>query len=113
MALVNTGTKSASLKRTTTTVIPANATPDVNVADTFTITVAQVSGTGTPTGSVTLQIDGGALFGGTTVTGQTLTANRTVTYSATFDDIGQPPWFWRNISKRRHPCAINRCGGRF
>jgi subtilase family serine protease len=84
---VNTGT-SAGLKSTTTTVIPANATPDVNVADTFTITVAQVSGTGTPTGSVTLQIDGGALFGGTTVTGQTLTANGTVTYSATFTTSG-------------------------
>jgi subtilase family serine protease len=79
---------SASLIGTTTTVVPANPAPTVNVADLFTITVADVSGSGTPTGSVTLQIDGGTLFGGTTVANQTLTANGTLTYSATFTATG-------------------------
>jgi len=83
----NTGA-SAALKSTTTTVVPANLTPDANVADVFAIAVAQVSGTGTPTGTVTLQIDGGTTFGGTTVAGQALTANGTLTYSATFATSG-------------------------
>jgi subtilase family serine protease len=80
----NTGTVLAA---TNTTVVPSNAAPDVNTADTFTITVAAVSGTGTPTGSVTLQIDGGTAFGGTTVANQSLT-NGSLTYSATFATTG-------------------------
>jgi hypothetical protein len=77
----------AGLISTSTTVVPANATPDVNTADTFTITVAEVSGSGTPTGTVTLQIDGGTNYGGTTVPSQTLT-NGSATYSATFTTGG-------------------------
>ena len=84
---VNSGT-SAGLLGTTTTVVPANAAPDVNVADAFTITVAEDSGSGTPTGTVTLQIDGGTAFGGSTVANQTLTSNGTLTYSATFTTAG-------------------------
>ncbi len=84
---VNTGA-GAGLISTTTSVVPSNATPNVNVADNFTITVAEVSGTGTPTGSVILQIDGGTTFGGTTTAAQALTANGTVTYSATFTTVG-------------------------
>jgi subtilase family serine protease len=83
---VNTGT-GAGLTSTTTTVVPSNASPAVSTADIFTITVASVSGSSTPTGSVTLQIDGGTAFGGTTVTGQLLT-NGSVTYSATFTTNG-------------------------
>jgi subtilase family serine protease len=90
----NTGT-SASLMGTTVTVVPANASPTVNTADTFTITVAPVSGSGTPTGTVTLQIDGGTdcggvatTCGGTTLTNQALSANGTLTYSATFTTSG-------------------------
>lgn len=90
----NTGT-GAALMTTNTTVVAANPTPAVNTSDVFTITVAPASGTGVPTGTVTLQIDGGTncggvttSCGGTTVTGQTLSANGTVTYSATFTSAG-------------------------
>jgi hypothetical protein len=89
-------TSSAGLIATTTAVVPANATPDVNVADTFTITVAEASGSGTPTGTVTLKIDGGTdcgglsgdICGGTTLSNQALSANGTLTYSATFTTTG-------------------------
>ena len=81
---VNSGT---ALIATITTVVPSNAAPAVNIADTFTITVAGVSGAGTPTGSVTLQIDGGTVFGGTTVANQALT-NGSMTYNATFTTTG-------------------------
>jgi subtilase family serine protease len=92
---VNAGT-SAGLIATTTTVVPANATPAVNVADTFTITVAEASGSGTPAGTVTLKIDGGTdcgglgitTCGGTTLSNQALSANGTFTYSATFTATG-------------------------
>jgi subtilase family serine protease len=92
---VNAGT-SAGLIATTTTVVPANATPTVNVADTFTITVAEAGGSGTPTGSVTLKIDGGTdcggisgdTCGGTTLSNQALSSNGTFTYSATFTTTG-------------------------
>ncbi len=86
---------SASLISTTTTVVPANATPDVNVADIFTITVAASGGSGIPTGTVTLEIDGGTdcggiatTCGGTTVANKQLSSNGTVTYSATFTATG-------------------------
>jgi subtilase family serine protease len=91
---VNSG-PSASLIGTTTTVAPANATPNVNESDVFTITVAESSGSGMPTGTVTLQIDGGTncggiptTCGGTTVANQQLSSNGTVTYSATFTTTG-------------------------
>lgn len=92
---VNSGA-SASLLSTTTTVVPANAAPDVNVADIFTITVAESGGSGIPTGTVTLQIDGGtdcggipaATCGGTTLANQALSSNGTFTYSATFTTAG-------------------------
>ena len=86
---------SASLIGTTTMVVPSNATPSVNTADTFTITVAEVGGSGTPTGTITLQIDGGTdcggvstTCGGTTVANQALSSNGTLTYSATFTTTG-------------------------
>ncbi|HEY2859588.1 MAG TPA: protease pro-enzyme activation domain-containing protein [Terracidiphilus sp.] len=79
--------KAGSLIATTTTVVPANATVDANTNDVFTISVSGASG-GTPTGSVTLQIDGGTTFGGTTLTNQALGANGTVTYTANFSVAG-------------------------
>ena len=83
---VNTG-PGTGLTGTTTTVVPSNASPAVNTADVFTITVASVKGSTVPTGSVTLQIDGGSNFGGSTVTGQSLN-NGSLTYSATFTTTG-------------------------
>ncbi len=77
----------AALIPTSTKVTPANGTPNVNQADTFTISVAETSGSGTPTGNVTLQIDGGTNFGGTTLANQALT-NGSVTYTATFTTGG-------------------------
>ena len=79
---------SATLLGTTTTVTPSNAAPSVNVADTFTITIASDSGTTVPTGTVTLDIDGGTSLGGSTVAAQSLSANGTLTYSATFTTTG-------------------------
>jgi hypothetical protein len=93
---VNTGT-SAALIGTTTTVSPANSAPNVNTNDVFTITVASDTGSTVPTGTVTLQIDGGANCfgegasegcGGTTVSNQKLSANGTVTYTANFATAG-------------------------
>lgn len=84
---VNTAA-SAALIATTTTVVASNPAPTANTADTFTITVASATGTTVPTGTVTLQIDGGPAYGGTTVTGQALSATGTVTYSATFTSAG-------------------------
>jgi subtilase family serine protease len=83
----NTGT-TASLIGTTTTVSPASTTPTVNTADVFTITVSSSTGTTVPTGTVTLQIDGGTASGGTTVAAQALASNGTLTYSATFTTTG-------------------------
>lgn len=82
----NSGT-SATLIGTTTTVTPANTAPAINTNDVFTITVAANSGTAIPSGTVTLQIDGGTTFGGTTLANQTLT-NGTLTYTANFTTAG-------------------------
>jgi subtilase family serine protease len=79
-------TTGATLISTTTTVTPANAAPSVSTDDVFTITVSSASG-GTPTGVVTLQIDGGTSLGGTTLTSPTLT-NGTVTYTGNFATAG-------------------------
>ncbi|HKE23424.1 MAG TPA: protease pro-enzyme activation domain-containing protein [Terracidiphilus sp.] len=85
----NTGT-SATMIATSTTVsgTPANPAPGASV--TFTITVASTSGSTVPTGTVTLQVDGGTscggvatTCGGTTVSNQTLASNGTVTYTTT------------------------------
>jgi len=76
----------AALIPTTTKVTPANGAPNVNEADTFTIAVAETSGSGTPTGNVTLQIDAGTTAA-KTVSNQAL-VNGSVTYSATFTSGG-------------------------
>lgn len=79
----NTGS-SATLITTTTTVAAANSAPAVNASDVFTITVASSSGSTIPTGTVTLQIDGGTKGGGTTVPAQAISSNGTLSYTATF-----------------------------
>jgi hypothetical protein len=93
---VNSGA-SASLIGTSTSVTPASSAPSVNTNDVFTITVASDTGATVPTGTVTLQIDGGANCfgegasegcGGTTVSNQKLSANGTLTYTANFATAG-------------------------
>ena len=73
----------ATLIGTTTTVSASSTAPTINTSDTFTVTVASDSGTAIPTGTVTITVD--SL---TPVTGLTLTANGTVTYSTTFTTAG-------------------------
>jgi subtilase family serine protease len=88
----NTGT-TAGLIGTTTTITATSTSPNVNTTDTFTITVVAASGTTAPTGTVTLQIDGGtAVTGGTTATAS-LTASSTSgtatgTYQTSFSTAG-------------------------
>ena len=87
--LANAWTSSATtLITTTTTLTAATATPNVSTADTVTITVASTTGGTTPTGNVTLQIDGGTSNGGTTVAAQALSSGGTLTYTANFSTSG-------------------------
>ncbi len=67
---------------------PANASVAAGTNDIVTITVAAQTGSTVPTGSVTLQIDGGPNFGGSTVSSQTLNASGQVTYTANFSTGG-------------------------
>jgi subtilase family serine protease len=67
---------------------PANASVAAGTNDIVTITVTAQSGNMVPTGSVTLQIDGGASFGGSTVSNQKLNASGQVTYTANFASGG-------------------------
>jgi subtilase family serine protease len=73
-------TSTAGLIATTTSITAANSTPNVNATDAFTITVA--GATGTPTGTITLTVDGG------TPISETLTANGTYVYSTSFATAG-------------------------
>lgn len=76
-----------ALIATTTTVTAASTAPTAGANDTITITVAPVSGSGVPTGTVNLSIDGGgttAYNNGGTTASVTLTANGTATYTANF-----------------------------
>jgi subtilase family serine protease len=65
---------------TTTTITAANSAPNVNVSDSFTITVASTSGT--PTGTVNLTVDGG------TAMAETLLSNGTFVYTTSFATPG-------------------------
>jgi hypothetical protein len=83
----NTGTP---LIATTTKATAASGSPSLNTDDVITITVVEASGTGIPTGTVNLSIDGsGSSYGasGSTVTPVTL-ANGTATYTANFKTCG-------------------------
>jgi len=77
----NTGV-SAALIDTTTTIVASSAAPNVNVSDTFTITVASASGTTIPTGNVSIEVDGG------TAMTEALTTNGTYVYTASFATAG-------------------------
>ena len=68
------------LLSTTTTITAANSTPNVNVSDSFTITVASTSGT--PTGTVNLTVDGG------TAMAETVLSNGTFVYTTSFATVG-------------------------
>jgi subtilase family serine protease len=76
-----------TLVATQTTVSAATTSPNVSTNDVITITVAQVGGTGIPTGTVNLSIDGSGTYNGTTTTPVTLT-NGTATYTANFATTG-------------------------
>ena len=80
----------ASLLSSTTTVSASNGSPTAGQSVTFTITVAPISGTGVPTGTVNLSVDGGGTSynnGGTT-TSVTLSSSGTATYTTSFSASG-------------------------
>ena len=79
----------STLISTKTTASAANTAPNVSTNDIITITVAQVGGTATPTGTVNLSIDGSGPYNGagSTTTPVTLT-NGTATYTANFATAG-------------------------
>jgi subtilase family serine protease len=79
------------LLATTTTVSAASGTPDVSTGDIITITVAEAGGSGTPTGTVNLSIDGGGTgYSGSSGTTKSVTlgASGTATYTANFGTTG-------------------------
>jgi subtilase family serine protease len=83
-------TPTSTLVGTTTSISASNAAPAVGASVTFTITVAGISGAGTPGGTVNLSIDGGGTSysdGGTTAS-VTLAANGTATYATSFSTAG-------------------------
>jgi hypothetical protein len=75
----NTG---AVLIDTTTTVTASNAAPTVNTSVNFTISVSSDTGSTIPTGTVNVSVDGA------TAVAETLSANGTYVYSATFTTAG-------------------------
>ena len=87
----NSGT-TAGLIATSTTITASSSSPNANATDTFTITVAAASGSAAPTGTVTLQIDGGTANGGTTTTvavaAGTASGTATGTYQTSFSTAG-------------------------
>lgn len=85
-----TNTASAGTLTSTTTVLSATSTsPNAGASDTVTITVASVPSGSTPTGNVTLSIDGGTTYNSAgTSQSLTLGSSGTVTYSASFTAAG-------------------------
>ncbi len=81
LAIAWTGGTS-TLIGTTTTVSASNGTPALNANDTFTITVAPVTGATVPSGTVALSVDGGALIN------ETLSNNGTYAYVTAFATTG-------------------------
>ena len=73
-------TVAPTLIATTTTIAASSTTPNVGANDTFTITVS--AATGTPTGTVSLSIDGESPIE------ETLTANGTYVYTGSFSTAG-------------------------
>jgi subtilase family serine protease len=81
---------STPLIATTTTLSAASTTPTVNTSDVITIMVAEAGGSGTPTGTVNLSIDGGgsSYSNNGSIASVTLTSNGTATYTANFTTAG-------------------------
>lgn len=73
----------STLASTSTAITASNSSPTVNTSDNFTIAVSPISGTGTPTGSVSISVDGG------TAVSETLTSNGTYVYAYTFATAGE------------------------
>ncbi|KAA6460211.1 peptidase S53 [Acidobacteria bacterium AB60] len=85
----NSNGATSGLFTTQTAVSVAPATANVGASVTFTVSVT--SGTGTPSGTVNLQVDGGTAFGatgGTTVSPAPTLSNGTLTYATTFTTPG-------------------------
>ncbi len=82
-------TSTSTLAASITTVSASSSTPNSGASDEFTITVSPASGSGTPSGDVTLSIDGGGTTfnnGGST---QTVTLSGGVaTYTTSFSTAG-------------------------
>jgi len=72
----------STLIDTTTSITASSNSLNVNVADTFTISVTSATGSTVPTGSLSLVVDGG------TPVAETLTANGTFIYTASFASAG-------------------------
>lgn len=68
---------------TTTSVSAASTSPAINASDTFTVTVTSNTGTTVPTGTISITVDSGK-----PVTGISLTANGTATYTTSFSTAG-------------------------
>ena len=83
-------TNSTALLGSTTSVSAASATPDASANDVITIKVAEVGGSGVPSGTVNLSIDGGGTTysnNGTTAS-VTLDSTGSATYTANFATAG-------------------------
>ncbi|MGB9076919.1 MAG: protease pro-enzyme activation domain-containing protein [Terracidiphilus sp.] len=81
----------STLVGTATSVVATSSTPAAGANDGITITVASLTGNSTPTGNVTLSIDGsGTAYGatGSTATTIALASNGTATYTANFATAG-------------------------
>lgn len=88
-AWTNSQVSPSTLVASNTTVSASNSSPSTGAQVTFTITVAPVAGSGVPTGTVNLSIDGsGSSYGTGNLTPVTLTSNGTVTYTTSFSSTG-------------------------
>jgi subtilase family serine protease len=88
-AWTNSQVAPSTLVATTTTVSASNSSPNAGAQVTFTVTVAPSAGSGMPTGTVNLSIDGsGTSYGTGNLTPVTLTSNGTVTYTTSFSSTG-------------------------
>jgi subtilase family serine protease len=80
----------STLLGTTTSLSAATSSPNASTNDVVTITVSEAGAAGTPTGTVSLSIDGGGTpySNSGTNTSVTLTSNGTATYTANFAAAG-------------------------
>ena len=82
-------TNASPLLATKTTVSAASTTPNVSTNNVITITVAEAGGSGTPTGTVNLSLDGGGTTYSNSGSVQSVTlSNGTATYTTNFGTTG-------------------------